>query len=115
MKSRKRMGFALLTALVVGVAALAGTVYAATKSSAKLVIWTDSYRKAAFNKIGAQYQRRIRASRSRSSRRRSVSAAPARSAAISARRTRQTLPTSSAPRATGSGSSRPTVSSCRCT
>ena len=57
MKSRKRMGFALLTALVVGVAALAGTVSAATKSNAKLVIWTDSYRKAAFTKIGAQYHK----------------------------------------------------------
>jgi arabinogalactan oligomer / maltooligosaccharide transport system substrate-binding protein len=55
MKSRKRIGFALLTALVVGVAALAGTVHAATKSSSTLVIWTDSYRVAAFKAIGAKY------------------------------------------------------------
>jgi len=55
MKSRKRITFALLAAVVVGVAALAGTVSAATKTSATLVIWTDSYRVAAFQQIGAQY------------------------------------------------------------
>ena len=40
---------------MVGVAALAGTVSAATKSSSTLVIWTDSYRVAAFKNIGAKY------------------------------------------------------------
>jgi arabinogalactan oligomer/maltooligosaccharide transport system substrate-binding protein len=57
MKSRKRITFALLTAVVVGVAALAGTVSAATKSSSTLVIWTDSYRVAAFKAIGAKYHK----------------------------------------------------------
>lgn len=55
MKSRKRIIFALLTVAVVGLAALAGTVRAATTASSTLVIWTDSYRVAAFKNIGAKY------------------------------------------------------------
>lgn len=57
MKSRKRIILALLTVAAIGVTALAGTVSAATKSSSTLVIWTDSYRVAAFKTIGAQYHK----------------------------------------------------------
>jgi arabinogalactan oligomer / maltooligosaccharide transport system substrate-binding protein len=55
MKSKKRIGIALLAVLVVGVSVLAGTVHAATKSGSTIVIWTDSYRVAAFKSIGAKY------------------------------------------------------------
>ena len=56
MRSRRRTIVALLVVALAGLAAaLAGSVRASTKVATTVVIWTDSYRVAAFQQIGAAY------------------------------------------------------------
>jgi len=57
MRSRKRIMVAFLAVVVAGLAVLAGNVRAATRTTTTLVIWTDSYRVAAFKSIGASYHK----------------------------------------------------------
>ena len=56
MNSRRRIVALLVVALAGLFAAVAGSTHAATKAGNTLVIWSDNYRQAAFQQIGAKYE-----------------------------------------------------------